>query len=57
MDDLPAVVLLQVLRFLDHSALHAAEQTSLALLTLTRDARMFIHSFFCHVVTSFSSIY
>ncbi|KAI9905891.1 hypothetical protein PsorP6_013968 [Peronosclerospora sorghi] len=35
MDNLPAVLLLQVLRFLDHSALHAAEQTSHALLNLT----------------------
>ncbi|KAE9125498.1 hypothetical protein PF010_g5606 [Phytophthora fragariae] len=37
MDALPAVLLLQVLQFLDHAALHAAEQSSHALLTLTRE--------------------
>ncbi|KAK1941851.1 hypothetical protein P3T76_006915 [Phytophthora citrophthora] len=37
MDELPAVLKLHVLRFLDHAALHAAEQTSLSLLELTRE--------------------
>lgn len=37
MDALPAVLLLQVLEFLDHEALHAAEQSSHAILALTRE--------------------
>ncbi|CAI5724222.1 unnamed protein product [Peronospora destructor] len=36
MDEVPTVVLLQVLQFLDHSALHVIEQTSHTLLELTR---------------------
>ncbi|CEG50260.1 F-box domain [Plasmopara halstedii] len=36
MDELPTVLKLHVLQFLDHSALHAAEQTSHALLILSR---------------------
>lgn len=52
MDELPAVVLLQVLQFLDHSALHAAEQTSHTLLELTREhgassLRLFRESITC----------
>ncbi|CAI5727533.1 hypothetical protein KXD40_005622 [Peronospora effusa] len=36
MDKLPTVVVLQILQFLDHSALHVAEETSHTLLELTR---------------------
>jgi hypothetical protein len=37
MDEVPAVLLLHVLQFLDHSSLHAAEQTTRALRELTRE--------------------
>lgn len=43
MDKLPAVLKLHVLQFLDHSALHAAEQTSLAFLAVAREHDLWRH--------------
>ncbi|KAL3668576.1 hypothetical protein V7S43_006658 [Phytophthora oleae] len=52
MDELPAVLKLHVLQFLDHAALHAAEQTSLALLELTREHELWRRLAVAHVTCS-----
>ncbi|ETO85037.1 hypothetical protein F444_01148 [Phytophthora nicotianae P1976] len=52
MEDLPAVLKLHVLQFLDHSALHAAEQTSHALLELTREHELWRSLSDAHVTCS-----
>ncbi|KAG4062267.1 hypothetical protein PC123_g2886 [Phytophthora cactorum] len=52
MDDLPAVLKLHVLQFLDHSALHAAEHTSHAFQELTREHELWKDLADAHVTCS-----
>ncbi|KAH7476171.1 hypothetical protein KRP22_000015 [Phytophthora ramorum] len=52
MDELPAVLLLHVLQFLDHSALHAAEQSSRVLRTLTLEHALWRGLASAHVTCS-----
>ncbi|KAG7380179.1 hypothetical protein PHYPSEUDO_007659 [Phytophthora pseudosyringae] len=52
MDELPAVLKLHVLQFLDHAALHAAEQTSHSLLELTREHELWRRLAEAHVTCS-----
>ncbi|CAH0515847.1 unnamed protein product [Peronospora belbahrii] len=52
MDQLPTILILHVLQFLDHSTLHAAEQTSRTMLKLTREHELWKELVIAHVTCS-----